>query len=808
MAVRSHRGRWATVAPRLTRSLAAHPHRVAAGVLGLLVLAYLWPALILGHPLLPTALLSSGAPWQASAPRSLLAYYNVDLGDVPISYYPWDVLARQLIHSGTFPAWNPHALAGTPLFANLEVAWLSPFSLPLWVLPLDYGLGVAAALKLWVAGFGTYLLVRELRLGFWPALVAAISFTLCAFNVVWLTYGVFVSVAAWLPWALWLSERIVRDGRSRDGWWLAVVVLLVLVGGHPGTQVHVLAGVALYAAVRTATLAGPDRAQRLRGLGLVGAALAVGGLLAAVVLVPAAEAAKGTFGALLRQDGATALPGTHVPAGALRTALFPEWWGRPVEQFSGGGSYFRERTFYAGAIPLVLAALALFTPGGWRRKAPFALLGVLGALIAVHTPIVYPAVVHLPLFDQIQNQRILLWFLFAVAVLAAFGLEAALAEPASRRVRVVLAVALLAGLAVAATQLGGDGAANALGYVIHRTARARHATLALASVAWWTIFAAALAAVLLLVARRPRGALLAGGLVALLVALDLFHFAAGYNPMGPRALVVPRQTPAVAYLERHRDDGRILGLGAALPADWSTVYGLRDVRGYDAPEPTLRFARLWSLVEATDPSSFASPTPTGLKVLGMLGARYVVADPGIGSSLPELTVAYSGRDATVFENRQALPRAFVPASVEALYEEQTELAAVAAPSFDPRVQAVVPQQALGGAPAPNGGVGTVRVAREGNASVTLDAQLDRPGLVVLDDQYMSGWSVSVDGRPARVVPTDVVLRGVVVPAGRHEVAWRYRVPGLPLGAALSLAGALALLAWGLLLRRSARTASR
>src|SRR5262249_13131262 len=152
----------------------------------------------------------------------------------------------------TFPAWNPHAYTGTPLFANLEIAWLSPFSLPLWILPLNYGLGVAAALKLWVAGFGTYLFIRSLRLGFWPAMVAAVSYTLCAFNVVWLTFGVFVSIAALLPWGLWLVERIVREGRSADALWLTVVIALAAVGGHPGTALHVLAAVALYAAVRTA----------------------------------------------------------------------------------------------------------------------------------------------------------------------------------------------------------------------------------------------------------------------------------------------------------------------------------------------------------------------------------------------------------------------------------------------------------------------------------------------------------------------------------------------------------------------------
>jgi hypothetical protein len=158
-------------------ALRAHPHRTATGLLALFVLVYLWPALVGGDVLTPGSLLWNLTPWRASAPAERLRYFNELLSDVPTSYYPWDALARELLHSGTFPAWNPYAFAGTPFFANLSVAWLSPFSIPLWVLPLNYALGVSAALKLWVAAFGTYLLVRELRLGFWPGLVAGVSST-------------------------------------------------------------------------------------------------------------------------------------------------------------------------------------------------------------------------------------------------------------------------------------------------------------------------------------------------------------------------------------------------------------------------------------------------------------------------------------------------------------------------------------------------------------------------------------------------------------------------------------------------------
>ena len=141
-----------------------------------------------------------------------------------------------------------------------------------------------------------------------------------------------------------------------------------------------VAATALYALVRTLAVRERARRERVRGLALVGAAVAVGALTMAVVLLPAQEAAHGTLGEFARRDGAPTLLETRVSFRTLRAALFPEWWGRSSEhvvggfQFDGGGSFFRERAFYAGVIPLVLAALALVSAGAWRRKLPFALL--------------------------------------------------------------------------------------------------------------------------------------------------------------------------------------------------------------------------------------------------------------------------------------------------------------------------------------------------------------------------------------------------------------------------------------------------
>lgn len=102
-----------------------------------------------------------------------------------------------------------------------------------------------------------------------------------------------------------------------------------------------------------------------------------------------------------------------------------------------------------------------------------------------------------------------------------------------------------------------------------------------------------------------------------------------------------------------------------------------------------------------------------------------------------------------------------------------------------------------------GARGTATVTRDEGARVVLRATLQRPGLVVLGDTFTHGWSVAVDGRPARALHVNDTMRGVAVPAGRHTVTWSYRVPGLRAGAAIGLLALAALAAGGtvLLLRR-------
>jgi len=110
--------------------------------------------------------------------------------------------------------------------------------------------------------------------------------------------------------------------------------------------------------------------------------------------------------------------------------------------------------------------------------------------------------------------------------------------------------------------------------------------------------------------------------------------AAGSIPVRP----APRP-PVIAFLERHRDRGRMVGIGATLATDWQVGYRLRDARGYGPPDPDLRYFRLWSLANPAQlpiPGDLSLPglTPAGLHIVSLLGARYVVAPGGSRWSYP------------------------------------------------------------------------------------------------------------------------------------------------------------------------------
>lgn len=88
---------------------------------------------------------------------------------------------------------------------------------------------------------------------------------------------------------------------------------------------------------------------------------------------------------------------------------------------------------------------------------------------------------------------------------------------------------------------------------------------------------------------------------------------------------------------------------------------------------------------------------------------------------------------------------------------------------------------------------TCRISQYEPTRVVIEAELDRPGLLVLSDLPWPGWQAEIDGQTAPIWRTNRVMRGVWLSAGRHRVEMRFQPRSLAVAGTISLLGWLTLI---------------
>ena len=70
-----------------------------------------------------------------------------------------------------------------------------------------------------------------------------------------------------------------------------------------------------------------------------------------------------------------------------------------------------------------------------------------------------------------------------------------------------------------------------------------------------------------------------------------------------------------------------------------------------------------------------------------------------------------------------------------------------------------------------------RVARFALNDVEIEVRTPRAGLLVCSESNMSGWTATVDGRPAPIVAANYAFRSVEVRPGAQRIRFRDDPPG-------------------------------
>jgi hypothetical protein len=183
-------------------------------------------------------------------------------------------------------------------------------------------------------------------------------------------------------------------------------------------------------------------------------------------------------------------------------------------------------------------------------------------------------------------------------------------------------------------------------------------------------------------------------------------------------------------------------------------------------------------------------------LLGRLNVKYILNPKPIDNAATRfISEVFNGspEPSRLYEAVYFVPRTYVAGNTLFSTISDETLNYLASPKFD-ALNTVILAGPRGSAPAVSGAgpAGKAEVVHREPNAVTVEAQLDRPGYVVLLDRYDPNWQATVDGRSTPVLRANQIFRAVYASAGKHTIEFYYRQGGLRTGLILSLA-ALAVL---------------
>jgi hypothetical protein len=740
-------------------------------------------ALLTGRVLAPLDIVYRAEPFRdRAAENGIGRVANPLLVDVVSQMLPWRQAVRESVFAGRLPLWNPHLLAGEPLLAVQQPAVLHPGTWIGFLLPLPQAWTFDLTLRVFLALLCAYVFFRGSGAGEIASLLGAAAWGFSDFLVFFMGYPVTPSVAPF-PLLLLGLARLSRDADRRAAGLTVVSLVLVIVAGHPETLLFEVAGGGLFFLFELAG-AEPGKRARAVGLSLVAGVLALG--LTAVLLLPFVEILPETWHHAVRRTTLAVGNRSEPLLESLRrmtVSFVPHAYG--VLGRSEVIPRFMVPAGYAGTLLLPFACAGLGARN--RRRGIWIVLGLLGLAVNARLAGVTDLVAALPLFDiAILDYFAFLW-IFGLAALAVLGAD---------RLREGYGVRpFVAGLVATALVT--------LSVTAYRTGGLRNLEMSsgdLRAILLVQILPLLLALGLLL--RRPRARGWGKEPLALLLALFVLQRSVeecrvypayserAFYPKLPVLDAVPRGQPV-----------RMAALYYAFTPNVASLYGLEDVRGYEAMlfHPFQQTYPVWS---QQLPNYFNRVIDPARPFLSFLNVRYVLSPVGV--AVPQgWKVLSEGDGVRLLENPNALERAFVPRHV--LWSEQGHLWALE------RIPDFANDGIAGGEGSERRGwqhnpPSSVRTLAYTGATLKLEIEAPDETFVGTSIPRWPGWKLRIDGKRAPLHRFNLAFLGFQSPPGRHEAELVYLPDGFLWGASISLATLL--LCVGLLRRRTARSALR
>lgn len=449
--------------------------------------------------------------------------YIYFLDDLKIIYFPLETLYAQFQHNWQLPVWANEFGFGQPLLAWGQLGFFTPLHFimrALFIPPLTLlQISVVSYFLLGNIGMFIFLLRRNFHQA--AAVLGAITFAYCGFNIGHLNHVNFYTSTMLLPWLLIAIDAFIRKASIRSASVLALTATAIVVSGQPQVVLYVFSiasilGLSLYI-------------RALQPKIIVGVLYAgvLAFLLSSFALYPLLEFLPETerAGGLPKQE----LFEFSYPPYASITLILPYFFGDHASY--SGPKGFQELAAYVGIIPLMLAGAALTSWKSFRgeRIGGIALALIGGVLVLGRYSPVYTYLVEQNYITTIGVVgRFVFFFDIGIVFLATVGLHDLLIKKTSNMAKhfLQLSIALLFPVLLVAVPFGIQMANN------KNLADRFYFHLSVTNMFWWAIALGCVCTTLIILAQKSR--ILHRNILVwslpVLTAMTLVLYGWNYNP--------------------------------------------------------------------------------------------------------------------------------------------------------------------------------------------------------------------------------------------------------------------------------------
>lgn len=732
--------------------------------------------------------------------------------DVLRQLYPWKTVVLESLKQGQMPLWNPYNFSGAPLLANFQSAVFYPLSILYFLLPQILSWTILVMLQPLLALLFTFFYARKIGISRLGAIFSAFSFAFSSFMTVWLEYNTIGQAILWLPLSLLSIEYLLEKKEIK---WILIFVFALLsslLAGHVQIFFYLLVFLAIYFLFRNKVLNKKNFNKELSLFSLL-TILSLG--IGAVQLIPGLELVNESARSPHAYD--FLVNKILIQPWQLIMFIVSDFFGNPATR-----NYWLTDTYVGKVTSIGVVAIIFVLSGIFSKKNPikkFFLWAALIILILVTnnplTQLIYR--INLPLISGSAPTLSIFLFCFALSLLAGFGIDVLAKERVSFRkylylilpIMAIFAFLLTITLFLQKTNLYGLG--SNLG-------------ISLRNLYYASTLIAVSALLLALAVRNKKLCYLLLVVLLLINIFDLWRGFLKFNPFTPKKLVFPK-AEVLSFLQREAGVNRFWGYGTAnVEANFASYYRLFSPDGYDPLYPKRYGEFIQSSKDGKVQTQFnvqtrsdavifndfgeimLSSNKSRLKVLDLLGVKYVldrVENNSTQNTFPidRFKLLYDEKGWKIFENKKALPRAFLVSDYKIANNAVEFERLFFAKDFDPLKTIILDQK-------PERGLNNIyhlsdtRVESYMPNEIRISTKTDGDGLLFLSDAYYPGWKAYVDEKQTKIYRADYAFRAVFIPKGEHTVKFSFEPRSFEWGYKVTLISAILFLTFLFLARKT------